>query len=295
MGGFCRPGEFLPRRIVGHRESSGGAGRLLVYRSPAAPQYLCAGLTNPANPMDAPTVPSARAARLAALWAALVSALAAGCQDGPVPEMRYLNPWIRQQWAQDEQFGPTYHRKVADLGTLRSTAKSLSPEERERVAQLVAGRFQDEQSPVMRVELLKTLGELPSPTAQATVQTSLADESPQVRIAACRALGRQGTSEGIAELGKVITADADLDVRIAAARELGQFKDPAAAQALRPALDDNDAAFQSVAMQSLRDITGKAQYANSVPAWREYLDGGNPTPPPPPTIAETLQKYWYWY
>jgi hypothetical protein len=48
-------------------------------------------------------------------------------------------------------------------------------------------------------------------------------------------------------------------------------------------------------MQSLRDITGRSEYANSVATWRQYLDGGNPAPPPAPTIAHTLQQYLYWY
>jgi len=74
-----------------------------------------------------------------------------------------------------------------------------------------------------------------------------------------------------------------------------RFRDPAAAQALRVALDENDAALQGVAMQSLSGITGRREYAGSVAAWREYLDGGNPAPPARPSLAETIQKYWYWY
>jgi HEAT repeat protein len=218
-----------------------------------------------------------------------------GCADGVVPELRSLNPWIRQQWQEDETFGPTFHRKVADLAALRSSASALSPVEREQIAQQLAGRLKDEPSAAMRLELARTLGELPAESAQAALAATLADENPQVRVVACKALGRRQTAESVESLGKVVAEDTDLDVRIAATRELGRFKDPAAAQALRSALDDRDAALQGIAMESLRGITGRRELANSVPAWRQYLDGGNPAPPPAPSIAESLQKYWYWY
>jgi HEAT repeat protein len=231
-------------------------------------------------------------------WAVTLSWLTvslAGCADGVVPELRSLNPWVRQQWQEDENFGPTFHKKVADLAALRSSASTLSPVDREQIAQLLADRLKNESSPAMRMELARTLGELPAESSQAALTRALADDNPQVRVVACKALGRRQSAESVESLGKVVAEDLDLDVRIAAARELGRFKDPAAAQALRAALDDRDAALQGIAMESLRGITGKREYANSVPAWRQYLDGGNPAPPPAPSIAESLQKYWYWY
>jgi len=219
----------------------------------------------------------------------------AGCADGIVPELRSLNPWVRQQWQEDENFGPTFHKKVADLAALRSSAPTLAPADREQIAQQLAERLKNESSPAMRMELVRTLGELSAESAHAALTATLADENPQVRVVACKSLGRRQSMESVESLGKVVAEDLDLDVRIAAARELGRFKDPAAAQALRAALDDRDAALQGIAMESLRGITGKREYANSVPAWRQYLDGGNPAPPPAPSIAESLQKYWYWY
>ncbi|MEX2173928.1 MAG: HEAT repeat domain-containing protein [Pirellulaceae bacterium] len=225
----------------------------------------------------------------------LLTSWLAGCADGPVPEMRSLNPWVRKQWAEDEQFGPTYHRKVADLAALRSSAASLSPADQERIAQELAVRVKIETSPTMRVELVRALGELPTESARTALTESLSDENPKVRVVACKGLGQRPAAGTLETLGSVVASDTDLDVRIAAARELGKFKDPAAAQALRVALDENDAALQSVAMESLRGITGHAEYANSVPAWRDFLDGGNPAAPPTPSLAESLQKYWYWY
>jgi HEAT repeat protein len=225
-------------------------------------------------------------------WLAIMTA---GCAEGMVPELRSLNPWIRRQWQEDETFGPTFHKKIADLAALRSSASSLAPAEREQIAQQLAGRLKDEPSAAMRMELARTLGELPAEASHAALAATLTDENPQVRVVVCKALGRQQSAESLESLGKAVAEDTDLDVRIAAARELGHFQDPAAAQALRPALDDRDAALQGMAMQSLRSVTGKREFANSVPTWRQYLDGGNPAPPPGPSLAESLQKYWYWY
>ena len=231
------------------------------------------------------------------MYAAVVAVMAAniaGCADGFVPEMRNLNPWIRKQWAEDEQYGVTYHKKVADLAALRSQAQYIEPKQQEEVARQLVDRFKEETSPVLRVELLRTLAEFPNQAAQSTVQASVTDDDPRVRVAACRALGRQQTTQSLQALGNVVGSDTDIDVRMAAARELGNFKDPAAAVALRTALDDRDTAMQHVAMNSLKSITGKSEYRDSVPAWREYLDGGNPAPVPPPSLAE-IAREWSWF
>src|SRR5262245_58502552 len=119
---------------------------------------------------------------------ACLAALAAGCAEGRVPELRNLNPWVRKQWADDEAVTTTYHKKVADLTALRSQASRLPPEQVEQVAAQLAGRLHEEKAPVLRAELVRTLGALPSPTARAAVTTAIADEVAAVRIAACQAL-----------------------------------------------------------------------------------------------------------
>jgi HEAT repeat protein len=236
--------------------------------------------------VDRWSVPSLAAGFLAAV---------SGCADGPVPEMRYLNPWIREQWAKDEQYAPTYHRKMTDLAKLRSQAANLPPEEREKIASGLAARLKDEPSPALRAELVRTLGELPTPAAQQAILAAMADETAYVRTVACTSLGRYPNAEGFQSLSQAVASDADLDVRVAAARELGKFRDFEAPQALRPALDDRDPALQVAAMQSLENLTGQTNFRNSVSTWREYLDGGNPTPPPGPSVAEVVKQYWSWF
>jgi HEAT repeat protein len=147
----------------------------------------------------------------------------------------------------------------------------------------------------MRAELARTLGEFSVAEAQPAVVAAMSDESSHVRIAASKALGRQPSQDGFLALSRAVADDGDLDVRIAAARELHRFQDFEAPLALRPALDDNDPALQIAAMQSLQTLTGRTQYGNSVATWREFLDGNDPAPPPGPTLAERWQQLWNWY
>ena len=224
-----------------------------------------------------------------------LAALLSGCAEGPIPETKVLNPWVRKQWAEDEQRVTTYHRKVADLAELRKQAASMPPAEREDTAAHLAARLREESSAALRTEFVRTLAEFPTPLAQHAIASSLTDESPKVRTVACQALARRPTAEGFQALSRTVTDDADLDVRIVAARELANFKEFAAAQALRPALDDRDPALQLAAMQSLEQLAGHPEYRRNVVVWREHLDGGNPAPPPAATIAETVRQYWSWF
>jgi HEAT repeat protein len=242
--------------------------------------------------MMAPNNPMARHC---ALLASLAACLLAGCADGPIPEMRVLNPWIRKQWEEDERRITTYHRKVADLAELRSKAPQMPLAERDETAAHLAARLREEKSPALRGEFIRTLADFPTPIAEQAIISSLTDEAPSVRMLACKALSRRPSAEGFQALSHCLTDDKDLDVRVAAASELAKFRDFAAPQALRPALDDRDPALQLAAMQSLEALDGHTEFRKNVTVWREHLDGGSPTPPPPPSVAEVVKQYWSWF
>jgi hypothetical protein len=232
--------------------------------------------------------------RVALVLPALLACVATlGCADGPIPEMRSLNPWVREQWAEDEKHGPTFYSRIERLNELRLQASSTSPSDRERISSELAAILKDEPSPTMRAEILRAMAAYPSAATLPAVEAAMADADAQVRVTACNALGKWKMPEAMQALGNAVGSDSDLDVRIAAARGLENFNDPAAIKALSVALDDNDPALQKVAMSSLKQSTGK-DYGNSVPAWREYLAGGNPKPPPPVSIATQLQDWLWW-
>ncbi len=218
---------------------------------------------------------------------------ATGCAEGPMPRTAWFNPWTRQQWEEDEKFGPTYYAKVEELTKIRKAAASYPPAERQRLALLLAGRLREEQSRVMREELTRTLCAFPDQAAEDALIASANDQDGVVRRVACEGLALRSTPAAMETLARAVGSDSELEVRMAAARSLRNYKDPVAVNALGAALEENNSGLQFVAMDSLQATTGK-NYGTSVSAWKEYLQGGNPSPPPPPSIAVQLQDWLWW-
>jgi hypothetical protein len=217
----------------------------------------------------------------------------AGCQDGPIPENRILNPWARKQWEEDEKFGPTYYKRMDELAAIRAKAPRLANNERDRLAQEIVDVYGLEPSPAMRSELMRTLAYLPTDTARSGLETALADEDADVRQAACQGLARAGGTQSLPLLARTAAnADEKLDVRIASVRGLGNYQEEAALLALGTALEDRDPAIQKAAIDSLRHNTGR-DFGNSVPAWKEFLAGGNPAKPPGPSLAQRVGWPWF--
>jgi hypothetical protein len=221
-------------------------------------------------------------------------ALLAGCADGPLTTMHGYMPWIRKDWDADEAYTTTYHRKVTDLADLRERAPSLPPADQQRFSAELAAELQKEQIVVMRAAIVKTLSAFPTEQASAAIQMAAKDTDPYVRREACVALAKTPNEASMQVLGETLATDSDPDVRLVAAKSLGQFKDPKAAEFLAKGIDDNNPALQQATMDSLRVVTGK-NYGYSASAWREYMQGGSPTPPPGPTLAQQFRENWWWW
>lgn len=222
------------------------------------------------------------------------ASFAGGCAEGPFPVLASYNPWVTKDWKEDEKYATTYHTKVTQLAELRGRAPNLPPEEQQRLSTELAVEVQREKAVTMRTELVRTLAAFRTEQARSAIQLAASDADPYVRRAAFMALAQNPDSTSLQILSHALENDTDMDVKLAAARELSKFRDPAAAQALAKVVDDNNPALQQTAMDSLRTVTGK-NYGYSASAWREYLQGGTPTPPPSPSIAQRLREdYWWW-
>ena len=79
----------------------------------------------------------------------------------------------------------------------------------------------------------------------------------------------------------------DADVRLAAAKALGETKNREAVAALGEALDDSDPAMQYRAVLSLKQVTGK-DLGNDVNRWQQYVKGEPPEPTP--SLAERIRR-----
>ncbi len=216
-----------------------------------------------------------------------------GCVDGPFSGLNAVNPYYRSQWEKDELAGPTFHTQLAELRSIRQNPTGLSPEEQRRVIPTLADIVQNSTNTVLRAEATLTLAEFSAPETIPALQLAINDEDADVRIAACKAWGRRGGPEALDVLSRAVSNDSDLDVRLAATTELAKFKDQQSLQALAVALNDKDPALQHRAVQSLKSVSGQ-NYGDSVPAWRDYVEGRSPVLPEPPTIAERLRALsWF--
>ncbi len=214
----------------------------------------------------------------------LVPTFLTGCVDGPLYRL-----WYRQQWLDDEQYGPTLYTRLEELDGLRRDVPRMSMAEQDQLAVRLNRAVVEDPSVIYRAEATRTLGTLSTPRAAEGLHHATGDPEPSVRSAACQAWGERGDAQALQMLGQLLRTDADLDVRIAATRELGRFSDPAAVNALAVALDHQDPALQLRAMRSLEQVTGE-DFGNHVPAWRQYVRGDPVDRPEPPSMVSRLRN-----
>lgn len=154
-------------------------------------------------------------------------------------------------------------RSVAD------EAPKLEPAESRRLAKEIQERLTTEPSDWNRRELVLALAALQTPETLPGMTNALADPSSTVREAACTGLGSIKSQQAIRLLGNTLATDNNLDVRLAAARELGHHRRPEAVLALAAVLDDPDAALRHRAMVSLGS-SAPQDFGGDATAWKQY-------------------------
>lgn len=233
-----------------------------------------------------------RVFRLTAPAISLAASIAAvclgGCSGDPFMDLVSLNPWRREEWEADEQFGMNPHTRLHELDLLCERAAGLPSDEQERVSKDLAIQLRDEKNAMFRARMVRALGEMKTASAREALTTASTDPSSTVRIAACDAWGRQRGPQALEALAQIVGSDTDLDVRMAATRALGSLEDPGAVRPLGLVLDDADPALQHRAMLSLREVSGQ-DYGLDVAAWRQFARGEQPQYEAP-SVAERLRE-----
>ena len=197
----------------------------------------------------------------------LLLVLAAGACRSSGREVR--GPLTRQDGESTERpSGPT---RSADPDLRREAAlawghKRLKGERLVEARQVLGELLRTDTEPLVRSAAAVSLGRLGGPESVEALVPGLHDASPMVRADVCRAL-----ADPLAE-------DADVDVRCAAARALGNFKEPEARQALLAALEDSRAAVRTAACQALRRSTGAKTLPPERGAWEAWLAGEKKEP-----------------
>ena len=208
-------------------------------------------------------------------------AMASGCAD-----MDILPTWVPFQGVVSDTVPGvvTPAERIAELKKLSEKAASSSDAEKQRVSQQLVASIRTEKDPLIRVEILRTLGHYPGPDAETILKAALADSDTHVRVVACEAWGRHGDAQTVKLLSDMLRTDVDADVRLAAAKALGETKNAEAVAALGEALSDADPAMQYRAVLSLQKVTGK-DLGNDVGRWQQYVKGQQPTATSP-SLAE---------
>jgi HEAT repeat protein len=156
------------------------------------------------------------------------------------------------------------------------------------ISQQLAADFKHESDPLIRAQIVRTLGEYPGPVSDTVLQAAVSDSDNDVRVAACESWGKRDTTTAATVLAGILNGDVDHDVRLAAARCLAGSHQQVAITALAGALEDKDPAMQYRAVLSLHQVTGQ-DLGNDVNKWREYAKNNKLHPAQPETsLAERI-------
>jgi hypothetical protein len=186
-----------------------------------------------------------------------------GCKSGPIWGKKTTKP----------ELPPGVVLPQEKMETWKTLVKSVKDSQSASVAssQLLQA-FKSEDDPQMRVELLRMAGALPPEACWPLAEVGLQDTDPNVQIEACRLAAKSKATQTIDRLAGLAQGATDQDVRQAAIKALGQFKDPAVAAVLGKVLQDRNPAIQYLAIRSLRENTGQ-DFGYDIAKWQAYLDG----------------------
>lgn len=210
-----------------------------------------------------------------------------GCAEGPMHRLGHLNPWVVDQWEKEDQYAMTLYTKRANIRDLAKLAQSKDPELAGEAVTALNQILANEDLPLAKIEAARALGTARPPQAIDGLLSALDEPDAEVRMAVCDSLGKQGSPLAIAGLERVINSDTENDVRLAAARALGNIDDPEAARALTLALNDRSPALQFRSMESLKQITGE-DFNGDPERWKAYVQGDIEVDRNPPSLAERL-------
>lgn len=212
-----------------------------------------------------------------------------GCQDGPLYAFKVVNPYYSMgEWKRDEALGVTDHERTKQLTVLAETIHQLPANKQQFWAEHLSKMIESDDSPEMRRLAIRAAGRLKDPSAIGMIDKGLDDDSIKVRMEACQALGRRQGDEATRMLAATIGTETSQDVKHAALAALGNHDSPIAIDSLKIALADRNPATRDVAVQSLKDATGK-NYGDDPTVWIAALEG-KPTEQAPVRFAERVRQ-----
>jgi len=154
-------------------------------------------------------------------------------------------------------------------------------------------RVLNERDPMVLATAITALARHGEPSDARLIAPHLNDEAMQVRWAAARGLQRLHEPEVIGPLLETLRdEDESMDVRVSAARALGQYPGDRTFQGLIAALNQRELAVNLAANESLQTLTGRDFGLNST-AWQQWYDEPENGPGGAFANAETYEYHVY--
>lgn len=198
-----------------------------------------------------------------------VGILLPGCAEGPLWQTGHMVPWARNQWEQENDLAATLQRRKRELNQMLQQASTDA--QIDQAASRLGDIAQRDPVTLVRLHAVSLLGKMDHPAAIEHLKKTARDPDSKIRIAAVESWQGMSPEVAIPQLQEIIGSDTDVDVRLAATRALGSFRDSRATNALSLALTDTNPAIQFRAMKSLERATGE-KLGTDVAAWQTYLD-----------------------
>jgi HEAT repeat protein len=150
----------------------------------------------------------------------------------------------------------------------------LVAREHDKGADLVDGLLRALDGPAdvpSRVEILNALGHLRHASAWSGVAAELKRESPEVKVAAARCLGDLANAEASPAIAEALEDEAPADVSVALVETAGRLKDPQLIPVLIERLSDARPSVSRAALDSLIGISGQ-NYGPRKDRWEAYWE-----------------------
>jgi predicted Zn-dependent protease len=197
---------------------------------------------------------------------------------------RFGGPWPfgEDETAALKKYGPTPVQRIEEMQTRAKKMSKARPQEQETFCAEMAKQIPRETDCNVRLAIISMMGTMNTPSANAVLYAGMKDPEADVRIACCDAWAKHPGGPSTRLLAETLSGDTDMDVRQAAAKALAMSRDKEAVIALGTALEDSNPAMQYVAVNSLKNVTGK-DLGNDVNAWRQLA-----RQPDPPLREKTL-------
>ena len=223
---------------------------------------------------------------LASFLCGLVAAMLTGCTT-PGHGMRMF--WEEPPDTAEGVIAP--YQRIEELKKLQQNQKKASMQEKQAISSRIASEYQKEEDPMIRCQMLKTLGVYPTESSANILRNAVKDSSPQVRMVACEAWGSRADQEAVQRLGECVRFDNDNQVRLAALRALADTGRADAVQSIAPALEDADPALQRRAVLALKEVSHE-DFGNDVVRWQQWANNRPVDPPQKMSIAERIRSFF---